>query len=276
MGVILSDTAGRPWRNGQTDFALGASGIQVIDDLRGSTDANGRLLSVTERCIADEIAAAADLVKGKATGVPAAHIRGLGQYVRNSDISDSESTSPARGIWSAPGRRTGSATAWSRPSARPLVCSPAQQQHPRSASPSSARKIATAGDGRALRVALLTCPDAVGRGRRQHHHARGARRLHARRRGNPGRGGTARRRPDHDPPPPTGTDPAQRCGLDGSSGCSASIFSSSNVVGPVPSFSCTSPGRTQRNRCGRWVRAAIRGPCRGRTTPASLSSPCTR
>jgi coenzyme F420-0:L-glutamate ligase/coenzyme F420-1:gamma-L-glutamate ligase len=80
-GVILSDTAGRPWRNGQTDFALGAAGIQVIEDLRGSRDANGRALSVTERCVADEIAAAADLVKGKTTGVPAAHVRGLGHFV---------------------------------------------------------------------------------------------------------------------------------------------------------------------------------------------------
>jgi coenzyme F420-0:L-glutamate ligase len=89
-GVILSDTAGRPWRNGQTDFALGASGIQVVDDLRGSADANGRLLSVTERCVADEIAAAADLVKGKAAGIPAAHLRGLGQHVRDSKRPDTD------------------------------------------------------------------------------------------------------------------------------------------------------------------------------------------
>jgi coenzyme F420-0:L-glutamate ligase/coenzyme F420-1:gamma-L-glutamate ligase len=88
-GLILSDTAGRPWRTGQTDFALGSSGLQVVDDLRGSADANGRLLSVTERCVADEIAAAADLVKGKTTGVPAAHLRGLGRYVRDSGARDS-------------------------------------------------------------------------------------------------------------------------------------------------------------------------------------------
>src|SRR5665647_3399545 len=55
LGVVLSDTAGRPWRIGQTDFALGAAGIQVVNDLRGSTDADGRLLWVTERCVADEI-----------------------------------------------------------------------------------------------------------------------------------------------------------------------------------------------------------------------------
>jgi coenzyme F420-0:L-glutamate ligase/coenzyme F420-1:gamma-L-glutamate ligase len=100
-GVILSDTAGRPWRHGQTDFALGAAGVQVIDDLRGSADANGRVLSVTERCVADEIAAAADLVKGKAIGVPAAHLRGLGQHVRGAfpvDGSDGEPASGARDL----------------------------------------------------------------------------------------------------------------------------------------------------------------------------------
>jgi len=99
-GVILSDTAGRPWRNGQTDFALGAAGIQVIEDLRGSMDANGRALSVTERCVADEIAAAADLVKGKTTGVPAAHIRGLGHCVQDGHHggADGEPPSGARNL----------------------------------------------------------------------------------------------------------------------------------------------------------------------------------
>jgi len=97
IGVILSDTAGRPWRNGQTDFALGAAGVHVIDDLRGSTDANGRVLSVTERCVADEIAAAADLVKGKAIGVPAAHLRGLGQNVHSRSFGEGPDTDPASG-----------------------------------------------------------------------------------------------------------------------------------------------------------------------------------
>ncbi len=96
-GVILSDTAGRPWRNGQTDFALGAAGVLVVDDLRGSTDANGRVLSVTERCVADEIAAAADLVKGKAIGVPAAHLRGLGQYVRSGIPGEGPGSEPDSG-----------------------------------------------------------------------------------------------------------------------------------------------------------------------------------
>jgi len=92
-GLILSDTSGRPWRNGQTDFALGACGIYAIEDLRGSADADGRVLAVAERGIADEIAAAADLVKGKTTGVPVAHVRGLGQHVR-----DTESAAGARDL----------------------------------------------------------------------------------------------------------------------------------------------------------------------------------
>jgi coenzyme F420-0:L-glutamate ligase / coenzyme F420-1:gamma-L-glutamate ligase len=78
LGVVLSDTAGRPWRAGQTDFALGAAGVAVVDDLRGGVDADGRPLSVTSRALADELAAAADLVKGKNLAVPAAVLRGTG------------------------------------------------------------------------------------------------------------------------------------------------------------------------------------------------------
>lgn len=77
IGIVVTDTAGRPWRAGQTDFALGACGVTVLEDLRGSTDADGRPLAVTARAVADEVAAAADLVKGKASGVPAALVRGL-------------------------------------------------------------------------------------------------------------------------------------------------------------------------------------------------------
>jgi coenzyme F420-0:L-glutamate ligase/coenzyme F420-1:gamma-L-glutamate ligase len=81
FGVLLTDTVGRPWRAGQTDIAIGSHGLRVLDDLRGSVDADGRPLTVTLRAIADEVAAAADLVKGKATGVPAVLVRGLAQYV---------------------------------------------------------------------------------------------------------------------------------------------------------------------------------------------------
>ena len=77
LAVILSDTAGRPWRDGLTDLALGSAGLAVLEDLRGATDHDGRPLTVTTRAVADEVAAAADLVKGKADGIPAALVRGL-------------------------------------------------------------------------------------------------------------------------------------------------------------------------------------------------------
>lgn len=81
IGVVISDTMGRPWRVGQTDAAIGAAGIQVVDDLRGTTDAGGRPLDVTVTVVADELAAAADLVKGKAAGLPVAVVRGMGDLV---------------------------------------------------------------------------------------------------------------------------------------------------------------------------------------------------
>jgi len=77
LAVVLSDTAGRPWRDGLTDLALGSAGLTVLEDLRGATDHDGRPLAVTMRAVADEVAAAADLVKGKADGIPAALVRGL-------------------------------------------------------------------------------------------------------------------------------------------------------------------------------------------------------
>lgn len=77
FAVVLSDTAGRPWRAGLTDFALGSAGLHVLLDHRGESDVDGRVMSVTARAVADEVAAAADLVKGKADGVAAAVVRGL-------------------------------------------------------------------------------------------------------------------------------------------------------------------------------------------------------
>ncbi|MDE9367704.1 coenzyme F420-0:L-glutamate ligase [Luteipulveratus sp. YIM 133132] len=81
IGVLLSDTAGRPWRAGLVDLALGVSGVLPTDDLRGRYDAEGRPLAVTVRCLADEIAAAADLVKGKTERIPVAVVRGLPDLV---------------------------------------------------------------------------------------------------------------------------------------------------------------------------------------------------
>ena len=77
VGVIVSDTFGRPWRQGLTDVAIGVSGISAIVDLRDTPDALGRQLVVTEVAIADEIASAAELVMGKAAAVPVAIVRGL-------------------------------------------------------------------------------------------------------------------------------------------------------------------------------------------------------
>ncbi len=75
--VIISDTFGRPWRRGQTDIAIGVSGIAVLDDYKGLPDANGRVMEATEIAIVDEIAAAADLAMGKSTQVPVALVRGV-------------------------------------------------------------------------------------------------------------------------------------------------------------------------------------------------------
>ena len=81
VGVIISDTFGRPWRVGQTDVAIGAAGVQVTLDLRGSTDTQGRSLAVTVPAVGDELAAAGDLVKGKASGMPVAIVRGMGHLL---------------------------------------------------------------------------------------------------------------------------------------------------------------------------------------------------
>ncbi|MDB5474081.1 MAG: cofE [Devosia sp.] len=85
LGLIITDTLGRPWRVGQTDVAIGAAGVLVSDDLRGGVDANGRPLQVTITVLADELAGAADLVKGKASGIPVAVVRGLARLVTDLD-----------------------------------------------------------------------------------------------------------------------------------------------------------------------------------------------
>lgn len=77
IGLIVTDTFGRPWRRGLVDVAIGVSGLPPIVDLRGTTDAHGNELNVTEVAVVDEIAAAADLVMGKATQIPVAIVRGL-------------------------------------------------------------------------------------------------------------------------------------------------------------------------------------------------------
>ncbi len=85
LGVVVTDTMGRPWRDGQVDAALGVAGLLVADDLRGRTDGYGNALEVTLRAVADEVAALADLVKGKLDGHPAALVRGLAHLVTDDD-----------------------------------------------------------------------------------------------------------------------------------------------------------------------------------------------
>ena len=89
VGVIISDTFGRTWRRGVTDVAIGVAGIAGIVDLRGTADANGRILEATEVCVADELAGAADLVMGKDRGVPAAVVRGVDpRWLRPGSVAD--------------------------------------------------------------------------------------------------------------------------------------------------------------------------------------------
>jgi coenzyme F420-0:L-glutamate ligase/coenzyme F420-1:gamma-L-glutamate ligase len=77
IGVVVSDSFGRAWRQGTTDVALGVAGLTPLLDLRGAVDARGRELKTTQIAVADEIAGAAELVLGKARGVPAAIVRGV-------------------------------------------------------------------------------------------------------------------------------------------------------------------------------------------------------
>jgi coenzyme F420-0:L-glutamate ligase / coenzyme F420-1:gamma-L-glutamate ligase len=85
VGVVITDTMGRPWRNGQTDAAIGAAGLAPLRDHRGQADTFGNTLEVTVAAVADEIAAAGDLVKRKTAQVPVAIVRGLGELVTGSD-----------------------------------------------------------------------------------------------------------------------------------------------------------------------------------------------
>jgi coenzyme F420-0:L-glutamate ligase/coenzyme F420-1:gamma-L-glutamate ligase len=85
VGVIVSDSLGRAWRLGQAEVAIGCAGFAPLDDWRGRADAGGRELGATVIAVADEAAAAADLVRDKASGVPAVLLRGLARYVGEDD-----------------------------------------------------------------------------------------------------------------------------------------------------------------------------------------------
>lgn len=89
VGVIVSDTFGRPWRRGLTDVAIGVAGVAAVVDLRGTPDSLGRTMQVTEVCVADEIASAAELVMGKSSGIPVAVVRGCDpSWMRDSSIGE--------------------------------------------------------------------------------------------------------------------------------------------------------------------------------------------
>ena len=83
LAVIISDTFGRPWREGLVNVALGVSGIAPLIDYRGQNDSHGRPMKVTVMAIADELASAAELVMGKSAGVPVAIVRGFNYNTRN-------------------------------------------------------------------------------------------------------------------------------------------------------------------------------------------------
>ena len=86
--VIISDTFGRAWRRGQTDIAIGVSGMAAIDDHKGRPDAYGRVMEATEIAVVDEIAAAADLAMGKSTGIPVAVVRGVSWPAGDGRVAD--------------------------------------------------------------------------------------------------------------------------------------------------------------------------------------------
>ena len=100
VGVIVSDTFGRPWRRGVTDVAIGCAGIAAVVDLRGTADAFGRTLEVTEVAVADELAAAAELVMGKSAGVAAAIIRGVDRsWFRDASVRSEIVRPPAEDLF---------------------------------------------------------------------------------------------------------------------------------------------------------------------------------
>jgi len=100
VAVIISDTFGRPWRRGLTDVAIGCAGIGAIVDLRGTEDSKGRELQVTEVCVVDELAAAADLIMGKARNVAAAVIRGVDEgWLRRGSVHDEVVRTPAEDLF---------------------------------------------------------------------------------------------------------------------------------------------------------------------------------
>jgi coenzyme F420-0:L-glutamate ligase/coenzyme F420-1:gamma-L-glutamate ligase len=103
IGVLITDTMGRPWRNGQTDTAIGAAGVLPLRDHRGEPDSFGNVLEVTVAAVADEIAAAGDLVKGKTHQMPVAIVRGLAELVISASPDPSPAAASGQGGGDGPG-----------------------------------------------------------------------------------------------------------------------------------------------------------------------------
>ncbi len=100
VGVVISDTFGRPWRQGVTDVAIGVAGVAAVVDLRGTLDATGRELVATQVCVADELAAAAELVMGKDRAIPAAVLRGVPRsWLVDGSVRDDVVRGPAEDLF---------------------------------------------------------------------------------------------------------------------------------------------------------------------------------
>lgn len=113
VGVVVTDTLGRAWRVGQTDAAIGVAGMTEVLDLRGERDEYGQEMNVTVTAVADEIAAAADLVKGKATGRPVAVVRGLGDLVDREEPAEARTARSLLRPTDEDMFHTGAAESWS-------------------------------------------------------------------------------------------------------------------------------------------------------------------
>ncbi|MBP3045006.1 coenzyme F420-0:L-glutamate ligase [Arthrobacter jiangjiafuii] len=120
VGVIITDTLGRAWREGQTDAAIGAAGIEVLTDLRGTPDSFGQEMRATMTAVADEIAAAADLVKGKTSQCPVAVLRGLPELVLPGGTGAEPVPGRAERAEPVPGRADAGARSLIRPAAQDL------------------------------------------------------------------------------------------------------------------------------------------------------------
>ena len=100
VAIVVSDTMGRPWRSGLTDVALGAAGIDALHDYRGDLDAYGNELHLTQMAVVDELAGAADLVMGKADGIPVAVVRGVDpSWLRRGEVRAEIVRDPAEDLF---------------------------------------------------------------------------------------------------------------------------------------------------------------------------------